>query len=82
MSVTIHDVARLAGVSHTTVSWAIHDSPNISAATKEKVYKAIEELNYHPNYSARSLVNGKTGTIAVVANFFSSYFEMEILKVI
>lgn len=80
MSVTIHDVARLAGVSHTTVSWAIHDSPNISAATKEKVYKAIEELNYHPNYSARSLVNGKTGTIAVVANFFSSYFEMEILK--
>jgi len=80
MSVTIHDVAKLAGVSHTTVSWAIHDSPNISSATKEKVYKAIKELNYHPNYTARSLVNGKTGIIAVVANFFSSFFEMEILK--
>ena len=80
MSVTIHDVAKRAGVSHTTVSWVIHDSPNISQATKEKVLKAIEELDYHPNYSARGLVNGTTGIVAVVANFFSSYFEMEILK--
>ncbi len=80
MSITIHDVAKRAGVSHTTVSWVIHDSPNISQATKERVLKAIEELNYHPNFSARGLVNGTTGIVAVVANFFSSYFEMEILK--
>lgn len=80
MSVTIHDVAKLAGVSHTTVSWAIHDNPCISPATKEKVLKAIETLDYHPNFIARGLVNGKTGIIGVVANFFSSFFEMEILK--
>ena len=80
MSITIHDVAKRAGVSHTTVSWVIHDNPSISQATKDKVLKAIEELDYHPNFSARGLVNGSTGIIGVVANFFSSYFEMEILK--
>lgn len=80
MSVTIHDVAKRAGVSHTTVSWTIHDHPGITEETKKKVLKAIEELNYHPNYLARSLVKGKTNTIAVISNFFSSPFEMEVLK--
>lgn len=80
MSITIHDVAKKAGVSHTTVSWVIHDRPEITEETKAKVLKAIEELNYHPNYLARSLVRGKTNTIAIVATFFSSTFEMEILK--
>lgn len=80
MAVTIHDVARLAGVSHTTVSWAIHGHPGITEPTKARVFKAIEELDYHPNYLARSLVRGKTNTIAVVASFFSSPFEMEVLK--
>lgn len=37
-------------------------------------------MNYHPNYLARSLVKGKTNTIAVISNFFSSPFEMEVLK--
>lgn len=80
MAVTINDVAKRAGVSHTTVSWVIHDDPRITQKTREKVLKAIEELDYHPNYSARSLVKGKTDTIAVVANFFSTYFELSILK--
>lgn len=78
--VTIHDVARLAGVSHTTVSWVIHDDKRISPATKEKVQKAILELNYHPNQVARSLVRGKSNTIAILASFYSSAFEIEIMK--
>lgn len=78
--VTIHDVARLAGVSHTTVSWVIHDDKRISPATKEKVQKAIAELNYHPNQVARSLVRGKSNTIAILASFYSSAFEIEIMK--
>lgn len=80
MGATIRDVAKLAGVSHTTVSWVIHDRPDISDATKKKVQEAIKELNYYPNHQARSLVYGKTNTIAVVLNFFSSQFELEILK--
>ncbi len=80
MAVTINDVAKRAGVSHTTVSWVIHNDPRITQKTKDKVNKAIDELNYHPNYSARSLVKGKTDAIAVVTNFFSTYFELSVLR--
>lgn len=78
--VTIKDVAQLAGVSHTTVSLALRNSPSITADTKAKVLAAAKKLNYHPNHLARSLVSGKTYVIGVVANFFSSNFEMEIMK--
>ena len=54
LGVTINDVARKAGVSHTTVSWVIHDDPRITGETKKKVMAAIRELDYHPNYMARS----------------------------
>lgn len=78
--VTITDVAKRAGVSHTTVSWVIHDDPRISRATKDKVLTAIQELDYHPNLFARSLVSGKSGVIAVFASFFSTIFELEIMQ--
>ena len=78
--VTIKDVARLAGVSHTTVSLALRGSARITDETKSKVLKAAKQLNYHPNHLARSLVTKKTNVIGVVANFFSSNFEMEVLK--
>ena len=78
--VTIKDVARLAGVSHTTVSLALRGSASITDETKEKVLKAAKQLNYHPNHLARSLVTKRTNVIGVVANFFSSNFEMEVLK--
>ena len=78
--VTIKDVAQLAGVSHTTVSLALRNSKSITEETKEKVRKAAAQLGYHTNFLARSLVKGKTIVIGVVANFFSSNFEMEILK--
>jgi len=78
--VTINDVAKRAGVSHTTVSWVIHDDPRITRETKARVLAAIGELRYHPNLSARSLVSGKTGVIAVVAFFFSTLFELEIMQ--
>ena len=78
--VTIKDVAQLAGVSHTTVSLALRNSPSITEETKVKVIAAAKQLNYHPNHLARSLVSGKTYVIGVVANFFSSTFEMEIMK--
>lgn len=80
VGVTIKDVAKLAGFSHTTVSMVIHDDPRITPETKKKVLKAIKELNYHPNYLARGLVQGKTNTIAIIASFFSSPFELNILK--
>jgi DNA-binding LacI/PurR family transcriptional regulator len=66
MAVTIKDVARAAGVNPSTVSRVIADSPRISAKTKEKVLKVMEQLDYHPNAIARSLASRSTKTIGVI----------------
>ena len=63
---TIKDVAKLAGVSTSTASRALHNSDMISEATKERVRRAMQELDYSPNYSAQNLVNRTTNTIGIV----------------
>lgn len=63
---TIKDVAKLAGVSTSTASRVMHDSKMISEATKERVRRAMAELDYSPNYSAQNLVNRKSNTVGVV----------------
>lgn len=63
---TIKVVVKLAGVSTSTASRALHDSDMISKATKERVRRAMEELDYSPNYSAQNLVNRTTNTIGIV----------------
>lgn len=69
MPVTIKDIAKLANVSHTTVSRALNDSPLINKETKARIKTIAEELNYVPNYNAKSLVLNKTYNIAL---FFST----------
>ena len=63
---TVKDVALAAGVSASTVSRVISNNPRISRATKEKVFKVMEELKYEPNAIARSLANRRTGIIGVI----------------
>jgi len=65
-SVTIKDVAKLAGVSPSTVSRVISKNPKITPATSEKVFKYMKELGYYPNAIARSLASRKTGNIGVI----------------
>ena len=65
--VTLQDVARLAGVSIKTVSRVVNAHSEISAATRERVQAAIDQLGYRPNILARSLVNRRSNTLAVVA---------------
>ena len=72
MSVTIKDIAKLAGVSHTTVSRALNDSPLISQGTKAKIKTIAETLNYTPNYNAKSLVLDRSYNIGL---FFSTINE-------
>ena len=60
------DVAKLAGVSHQTVSRVINGSPSIRPATKARVEQAIEELGYRPNTAARALVTRRSGIIGIV----------------
>lgn len=69
MNVTIKDIARLAQVSHTTVSRALNDSPLINAETKEKIKQLAQELGYTPNFSAKSLVMDRSYNIGL---FFST----------
>jgi DNA-binding LacI/PurR family transcriptional regulator len=61
------DVARLAGVSHQTVSRVINDSRHVRAETRERVEVAMRQLNYRPNSVARALVTGRSKTLGVVS---------------
>jgi len=63
---TIIDVARLAGVSHQTVSRVLNDLPNVRASTKAKVEVAIKQLHYRPSTAARALVTRRSRTIGLV----------------
>jgi DNA-binding LacI/PurR family transcriptional regulator len=61
------DVARLAGVSHQTVSRVLNDHPNVRPPTRERVLAAIRELAYRPNAAARTLVTRRTHTLGVIS---------------
>jgi DNA-binding LacI/PurR family transcriptional regulator len=61
------DVARLAGVSHQTVSRVLNDHPNVRAHTRDRVLAAIRELAYRPNAAARTLVTRRTHTLGVIS---------------
>ncbi|UFU07764.1 LacI family DNA-binding transcriptional regulator [Ruania halotolerans] len=65
MSVTMRDVALLAGVSMKTVSNVVNDQPHVHPVTRERVQRAIGELGYRPNLSARGLRSGRTGVIGL-----------------
>lgn len=64
---SIRDVARLAGVSHQTVSRVLNDHPSIRPETKKRVQDAIGVLDYKPNLAARALVTSRTHTIGILS---------------
>lgn len=66
MKITIKDIATICGVSLGTVDRALNNRKGISEKTRKKVLQVAEEMNYKPDYMARSLVIGKTMTIGVV----------------
>lgn len=70
---TIDSVARLAGVSIKTVSRVTNNEPNVRAATRLKVEKAIAQLNYRPNQSARNLASHHAHLIALIYDDPSAY---------
>ena len=63
---TIHDVARRLNVSATTVWRALNDRPRVSASTKKRVLRAVEQLGYRPSLVAQNLSRGQTQTLGVV----------------
>ncbi|WP_285028298.1 LacI family DNA-binding transcriptional regulator [Plantibacter sp. ME-Dv--P-122b] len=62
----IFDVARLAGVSHQTVSRVLNELPNVRPATRQRVEQAIKQLRYTPSQAARALVTRRSRTIGLI----------------
>jgi DNA-binding LacI/PurR family transcriptional regulator len=66
MAITIKDVAKLAGVAVGTVSRVINDRPDVSAVLREKVERAIQELNFRPNARAQNLGRNSSPIISFI----------------
>lgn len=64
--ITIKDIAEKAGVSFSTVSKVLNNYPDVSAETKDKVLKVIEEFNFIPNSSARKLAQKNRTTLGII----------------
>jgi LacI family transcriptional regulator len=78
--ITIHDVARRAGVSPVTVSRVINGAVNVHSTTREKVERAVEELGYLPNLAARSLRSRQTSTLALIVPDITNAFWTTIAR--
>ncbi|MGC0143072.1 LacI family DNA-binding transcriptional regulator [Pseudactinotalea sp. Z1732] len=76
------DVARLAGVSHQTVSRVLNEHPNVRESTRVKVVQAIEELGYRRNSAARALVTQRSGTLGIVTTGSEHYGPSRTLAVV
>ena len=81
-SISIKDIARVAGVSHSTVSRALSDSPLVNAQTKTHIRKLAADMGYSPDDQARSLVMGRTRTIGVVVTTIDDPFIGEIVQAV
>lgn len=80
MKASINDVANRAGVSVVTVSRVLNNAPTVRESNRQKVLKAIEELNYQPNEAARTLARGKTNVIGILIPNLGDSFIMEVVE--
>jgi DNA-binding LacI/PurR family transcriptional regulator len=80
MVVTIKDVAKKAGVAHTTVSRALRGSSLISPATTERVRQIASEMGYQPSAAARSLKTNRSQVLGVIVSAIDDPFFSEILQ--
>jgi LacI family transcriptional regulator len=76
----MRDVARLAGVSTSTVSAVINESVVVSPKRKERVLAAMSALNYHPDAIARSLKTGRSNVVGVVVPDITNAFFPEVIR--
>ncbi|HNC91174.1 MAG TPA: LacI family DNA-binding transcriptional regulator [Anaerolineales bacterium] len=77
---TLRDVARLAGVSHQTVSRVINGSEEVLPETRAIVEEAIKQLGYRPNAIARSMARGQTRTLACVSPNLTDYTFASVIE--
>lgn len=82
MVVTLNDIAEACGVSPSTVSRALSNPHEVSAATRERIQRIARELNYEPNHFARSLSKGRTNTIGLIVPDIANPFFPPIIKAV
>jgi DNA-binding LacI/PurR family transcriptional regulator len=80
--VSIKDIARVADVSHSTVSRALSDSPLVSAQTKARIQHLAHEMGYSPDAQARSLVVGRTQTVGLVVTTITDPFIAAVVQAV
>jgi DNA-binding LacI/PurR family transcriptional regulator len=80
MPVTIKDIAKQAGVTHATVSRALHGSPLISVETSARIRKIAADLGYQPSAAARSLKTNRSQVLGVILSNIADPFFSEILQ--
>lgn len=66
MALTLEDIARLSGVSRSTVSRVLNSDVNVKEETRQKVLEVTQNINFQPNLAARGLATGRTNVIGVV----------------
>lgn len=76
---SIRDVARLAGVSHQTVSRVLNQHPSIRDTTRQRVLDVIAELQYRPNRAARALASSRSRTIGILSAMSTDYGPASIM---
>ena len=81
-SLTINDIARLAGVSHSTVSRVLNGHPDVNEKTKQRILSVIKENGYVPNNNARNLKLINTNVIGVVIKEFSNPMFARTLQIV
>ncbi len=77
---TLYDVCEKTGLSTATVSRVINGSGLVKDATRERVLKAMEELNYRPSHAARMLAGRKTDTIGVILPLLDNGYYVQVLR--
>ena len=80
MPVTVKDIAREAGVSHSTVSRALHSSNLIANETIERIQQIANEMGYSPSAAARALKTNRSQVLGVVLSSVDDPFFSEILQ--
>ncbi|MBN1936275.1 MAG: LacI family DNA-binding transcriptional regulator [Anaerolineae bacterium] len=80
MSISIKDIARRAGVSHSTVSRALTDSPLVNVETKARIRRLAHEMGYSPSAVARAMSTRRTGTVGVVVTSIADPFVAEVVR--